>query len=350
MKARGGRHQVIENWVLVSLSIVDLLFGILSLIFTQLEWQLCALISSCLTLIQVVRIMILYKNNIRAEILTLLLSIIDVATGVFSVLLFLYVMKAIAILLSSAKVFKVSKVAIQTSKALEFIKPVSKKVLPLVSTFFVRLLKLKPNIYKESKKMTKKDSFKDFIKNNPRTILGVVASVIASAFSGFGTSYGLILGKVQVPFWAEIVIGAVVFLAFAAISIIGVISSGYETNVKVALRKMASQLGYGNACESLEVALDQFNAELEKEKAQKEFEEEQAKAKYKAGFVSAVARGFVGSFDDYIAEQKQAELDAAAEAEKLAAEKAEQELKAQWVADIQAGATTLSFDAWKKTK
>lgn len=347
MKNERENKQIIDQWVLVILSSIDLLFGILSLILSQFEWQLCSLISSCITLIQVVRIMILYKSNIKAEILTLILSIIDVATGIMSVLLFVYVVKAIAVLVSGTKVFKTSKVAIQTTKALELVKPVGRKVLPLVSTFFIKILKIKP-INKEKQKMKTKDSFKDFIKNNPRTILGVVASVIASACSGVSTSYGLILGNVKLPLWAEIIIGAVVFLVFAAVSVLGVISGGYETNIKVALRKLATQLGYGNACNSLEVALDQYNAELEKAKAIAEAEEQAAKAKYKAGYVNAVATGYILSFDEYIAEQKQIELENQAKVEQAKLEQAEAQLKAQWIAEIQSGATALGFEAWKK--
>ena len=347
MKLTRENRQILNNWILVFLSGIDLLFGILSLILTSFEWQLCSLISSSITLIQVIRIMILYKNNVKAEILTLILSIIDVATGILSVLLFIYVIKAIAIVVSGTKVFKTSKVAIQTTKAIELVKPVGKKVLPIVSTFFIKILKIKP-IYKENTKMAKKDSFKDFIKNNPRTICGVVCSVIASAFSGFGTSYGMIIGKVQLPFWAEIIIGAVVFLAFASVSILGVISSGYETNLKVTLRKLASQLGYGNACNSLEIALDQFNAELEKAKAEEERLAELEKEKYKSAYVKAVATGYVLSLDEFIEEQKKVEAEEKAKVEEAKKEQAEAQLKAKWVLAIQTGATSLGFDEWKK--
>lgn len=278
----------------------------------------------------------------------MILAIIDVATGVLSVLLFIVVIKALTIIISGTKVLKASKVAIQTTKALEFIKPIGKKVLPLVSTMFIRLLKQKPNIYKETKTMEKrKDSFKDFIKNNPRTIIGVVCSVIASAASGAGTSYGMILGNVKLPLWAEVILGVVVFLAFAVLSVIGVISDGFETNIKVQVRKLATKLGYENACESLESALDIYEAEQEKEKLIAEQEAEQAKAKYKQGYVNAVMGGYVKSFDEYVEEQKAAELAKEEEQAKIAAEQAEIALKQKWIAEIQGGITTLSYDAWK---
>ena len=343
------QHKLIlfDNWLLVALSFIDLIFGVISLVLTNYEWQLCSLISSCLTLIQVVRIMILYKSNIKAEVLTLILAIIDVATGVLSVLLFIVVVKALTILISGTKVFKASKVAIQTTKALELIKPTAKKVLPLVSTIFIRLFKNKPNIYKETKTMEKKDSFKDFIKNNPRTIIGVVFSVVASAASGVGTSYSLFLNNVKLPFWAEIIVGVVVFLAFAVLSVIGVVSEGFETNAKVQIRKIASQLGYDSACESLEQALEIYKAEQEKEKQLAEQKAEQEKARYKQGYLNAVVGGYVNSFDDYIAEQKALESARKEEQEKKLAEREEQNLKQKWVLDIQSGKTTLSFDSWK---
>ena len=81
------KRQQIDNIILVCLAFVDLSFGIVSLCLSQIEWQICAVVASLISLIQIVRILILYKGERKGEIVTLIIGILDIGTGVLSVVL-----------------------------------------------------------------------------------------------------------------------------------------------------------------------------------------------------------------------------------------------------------------------
>jgi len=341
------KRQQIDNIILICLAVLDLAFGIVSLFLSRIEWQICAVVSSLISFIQIVRICILYKNERKGEIATLIIGILDICTGVLSVILVYVAIKAISTLLSGLKLFKASKVAIQGSKAIQLTKPVATKiartVLPALSTYLLKLFNKK-----RSKEMSKKDTFITYLKNNPKTIIGIVASVITSLVCGGATSYGMVLGNIEIPLWAKVVIGAVVFLAFGFITILGTISGGWENNLKVETRKLAVKLGYENAVNLLEQAKEDYDKEvaiqLEKEKE----EEERKIAMYKAQYVQQVNAGYLGSINDFIAEQQQKELEQKALQEKQEEEKQEAESKARWVEAIRLGQTDLGYEQWKK--
>lgn len=342
------KSQKVNNLILVILAIIDLAFGITSLFLSQIEWQICALISSTLTLIQIIRICVLYKEERKGEIFTLVVGIFDIITGVLSVALAIYAFKAICTLLSGLKAFKASKVAIQSSKALQLSKPITSKImrklLPIFSSFIIKKLRGKTQME------NKKDTFVSYLKNNPKTIIGIIGSVVASLVCGGTTSYGMVLGNVAIPLWAKIIIGAVVFLVFAALTILGTISSGWENNAKVLTRSIAVQMGYENAVNVLEQAKAQYDAEQERKAEQEKAKEEQEKAVYRAKYIALVGTGYTGSLDDFIKEQKEEEKQAKLEAEKQEKEREEELLKAKWMEEIRLGATDLGFDKWKKTQ
>lgn len=343
------KRQQIDNIILVCLAFVDLSFGIVSLCLTQIEWQICAVVASLLSLIQIVRILILYKGERKGEIITLIIGILDIGTGVLSVVLVYMAIKAISTVLSGLKLFKASKVAIQSSKAFQLSKPVATKVVrvlfPTLSTYILKKLNRK----KEQLKMEKKDTFITYLKNNPKTIIGLVGSIVSSLACGGATSYGLVLGNIEIPLWAKIIIGAVVFLSFGFITVLGTISSGWENNLKVATRELAVKLGYSNAVNVLEEAKADYDRQQEELAKQEELKKEQELAVYKSQYIAQVSTGnYSGSLDDFIAEQKAKKAEQDALIEKQHEEQQEAELKAKWVEAIRLGETDLGFEQWKK--
>lgn len=197
--------------------------------------------------------------------------------------------------------------------------------------------------------MSKKDTFVSYLKNNPKTIIGLVGSVLSSLVCGGATSYGMVLGNVEIPLWAKVIIGAVVFLVFGAITILGTISSGWENNLKVETRKLAVKLGYENAVDLLEQAKEDYDKQVAIKLEQEKAEEERKIAIYKAQYVAQVNAGYLGSLDDYIAEQKQKELEQKEMQEKADQERQEAVLKSQWIQAISSNQTNLGFEEWKKT-
>jgi len=345
------RARSIDNILLLIFSVLDLAFGIVSLALPQIEWQICALVSSIITLIQIIRIVIIYKEERKSEIFTLIISICDICTGVLSVLLLIYALKALSALFSGLRVFKATKVAIQSSKALQVSKPITtklaQKVLPIITTYFIRNIKNK--ISRGKTMELKKDTFISYLKNNPKTIVGLVSSIVASLACGGATSYGMILGNVAIPLWAKAIIGCVVFLVFGALTVLGTISSGWENNAKVLARQIAVDMGYGNAVEALEQAKEQYDAVKEREAQEKKAKDEAERQNYKRAYLDQVNNGsYIGSLDDYIAEQEQIKALKEKEQEIADREAKETELKNQWVIEVSNGTTELSFEKWKK--
>lgn len=342
------KRQQIDNIILVCLAILDLAFGIVSLFLSRIEWQICAVVSSLISFIQIVRICILYKNERKGEIVTLIIGILDICTGVLSVILVYVAIKAISTLLSGLKLFKASKVAIQSSKAIQLTKPIAtrlaKAMFPTLSAYLLKLFNKK-----RSKQMNKKDTFVTYLKNNPKTIIGLVASVLSSLVCGGATSYGMVLGNIEIPLWAKVVIGAVVFLAFGFITVLGTISSGWENNLKVETRQLAVKLGYENAVNLLEQAKADYDKQEEIKLEQAKAEEERQIAMYKAQYVAQVNAGYLGSLEDYIVEQQAKVAEQKALQEKQEEERKEAMLKSQWIQAISSGTTDLGFEQWKKT-
>ena len=203
------------------------------------------------------------------------------------------------------------------------------------------------------KEKIKENKFLNFLKRNPKSILGIISGFIASLASGAGTTCGLIVGKVELPLWANICFGVLVWVVLFIFNIIGVKSAGFEGVAKYQVRKLAEKLGFGKAAEELDKVEQAIEAE-DKEKAEQEkLALEQAKAKYQEAWRIDITSKKIDihvSLEDYIAQKqaeekeaeekaKQEKIDAEAEQEKLAIENA-------FLAAVSNGYAG-SFDTWK---
>lgn len=130
-------RKALDNRTLLILSVIDLLFGIVSMCLTSIDWQICSLIASLLSFVMILKILVTYRSDLKSNVSTLVISIADIFTGALSVALVVYALKAIVVLVSS---LKVTKVAVQTSKAVKLVeatKPFAVKTLPKVGAIFI---------------------------------------------------------------------------------------------------------------------------------------------------------------------------------------------------------------------
>ena len=102
------------------------------------------------------------------------------------------------------------------------------------------------------KEKVKENKFLTFLKNNPKSILGIIGGLVASVAGGAVTAGGMYWGNVQLPLWAVIVIGVVVCLVLFVFIALGVNGAGFESPAKKALRLVANKLGFGKAVEALD--------------------------------------------------------------------------------------------------
>lgn len=199
----------------------------------------------------------------------LILSAIDVITGVLSIVVTALSVQIIALIASGATLFKAVKIAVQSEKAAVFVKP--------VAIYAVRTLT-------RSEKM--KGFFakiKENIKNNPATL---VATIIELAICG-GVGYSL-LDFVDRFAWA---VGwktyAVAFGAAAVIYAVLVVLTvylGHDNAAFAAIRKFVKTIGGEKAVNVLNVAEEEVKEALEaaKKEAEKRAEEEARIAEEKA--------------------------------------------------------------------
>lgn len=341
-------RKALDNRTLLILSVIDLLFGIVSMCLTSIDWQICSLIASLLSFVMILKILVTYRSDLKSNVSTLIISIADIFTGALSVALAVYALKAIVVLVSS---LKVTKVAVQTSKAvklMEATKPIAVKTLPKVGAIFIAFCATninkkrgktmaKEKVVKE-KKAKKQSAFAIYLKNNPKTICGIVASFIASAMSGAGASCGIVYGNAQIPLWASIIIGVLVFGLLMAILCLGCVSAGWESPVMVALRKTAKALGFGKSVDLVEQAYAEAEAQKANEEAQAIAKAKADHDMYEAEYRREVADGnCLVSLDEFIEQKK-------AEAEQRQQEQAKLELLNEFRAAVANGAFVGSFD------
>lgn len=253
------------------------------------------------------RVIVRYEVSLKGNISTLIISILDILTGVLSVALAVYAIKAVSVALST---FKSTKIAIQSSKALKLAevgKPIVKTALPkmggCVGVFILSLKKKRGNTMaeKENKQVVKKERkpspFLIYLKNNPKTIVGLIVSIITSAMSGAGVSLGMIFGAEGIPVWAGVLVGVVLFGLLLTALCFACLGQGLETPQMVALRKVIKEIGFGDALNIVEAEY----AKCQAEQAQKDAIN---RAKYEQSYKNAVVNGtYNGSLDDYIVEQ-----------------------------------------------
>lgn len=192
------------------------------------------------------------------------------------------------------------------------------------------------------------NKFLNWLKNNPKSILGIVSGFIASLSGGAITVGGLYFGNVQLPLWAIIVIGCVVFGALFALVALGVTGAGFESPVKKMLRQFAVKLGFGEAVTALENTYAQYEAEQEAKAEAERVALEQAQAKYKEEWRVAILNGrFDGSLEEYIAKKAQEEAEAQARLEEAQREQALAKAKVEWRNAVANGEYIGSFVDWQ---
>lgn len=193
----------------------------------------------------------------------LILSAIDVITGVLSLVVTALSVQIIALIASGATLFKAVKIAVQSEKAVVFVKP--------VAIYAVRTLT-------RSEKM--KGVFakiRDDIKHNPVTM---IAAIIELAICG-GVGYSL-LDFVNRFAWAvgwkayAVAFGAA--LLIYAVLIVFTVYLGHDNSVFAAIRKVVKSIGGEKAVEVLGEAEEEVKAAIEAQKrAEEEREKEEAR-------------------------------------------------------------------------
>lgn len=328
----------INKHYILLLSVIDLTLGILSMCFTNIEWQISSTIASCLTVSAILLLVFRFKDERNKNLSALILGILDVVTGVLSIVLISYTAKAIVVTISSLKTFKASKIAIQGEKALQLIsagKPILLKILlrifPLVGAYVLNKILKKGNEGMENDNKVKveetnqskiKDIFSRliaFMKRNVKTNIATVGNIVASLGTGFSVGGGIYFGGVDIPQYATIIIGVIITIIMFILVETGIVAKGLETQAEYDARK-ATEQAEAEAKEQLKLEQEAKAAKEAKEQEEKEkmiailqeeenkekalLEEEQAKQRaeqIKKEYKEAVASGsFQGTLLEYI--------------------------------------------------
>jgi hypothetical protein len=198
------------------------------------------------------------------------------------------------------------------------------------------------------KEKIKENKFLTFLKNNPKSILGIISGFIASIAGGAVTAGGMYWGNVQLPLWAIIVIGAVVCIALFIFIVLGVNGAGFEGPAKKALRLLANKLGFTKAVEALDKVEQEYEAEEAAKAEAEKIEKERIQAKYQEGWRLDVLNGmFEGSLESYIEEKQKAEAEAEAKIKEEQARLALEEQKRQYRSAVANNGYTGSFTDWQ---
>lgn len=191
------------------------------------------------------------------------------------------------------------------------------------------------------------NKFLIWLKNNPKSISGIIGGFLASLSGGALTASGLYFGGVQLPLWSEIVLGVVAFGALFALTVLGVTGAGFETPIAKMLRMLAKQLGFSQAVD----ALDKVNKEIEAEaiaKAESEAKaKEEAEAKYRASWQVAITnRTFKGSFEEFVTMKEEEEAEAQAKAEEALKAQAREAAYGDFINAVNNSNYLGSFEKW----
>lgn len=205
------------------------------------------------------------------------------------------------------------------------------------------------------KEKIQNNKFLNFLKRNPKSILGILVGVGASVASGGATTCGLIVGDVQLPLWAEICIGVVICIVLAIPICLGVNGAGFENATQSLSRKLAETFGVEKAYDAILKAKEEFDAEeeaqriAEEEKAEAErVAKEQALAKYEEEWrLMAVQGKFDGSPEEYVAMKMQEDAEAKAQLAKAEEEQARAKSKIAWQTAVSNKTFKGSFEEWQ---
>ena len=199
------------------------------------------------------------------------------------------------------------------------------------------------------KEKIKENKFLNFLKRNPKSIIGILVGFIASLASGGATTCGLLFGKVELPLWANICVGVVVCVVLFISILIGVKGAGFENAKQYQGRIIAKKLGFDKAYDAILKAEQDFEAEEEAKAEQEKAEEERRQAQYKEAWRNDILNGvFDGSLEEYtvVKEQELAELKAKQEEQEKQAQL--ERLKAEYRSAVANLGYTGSFADYQK--
>lgn len=199
------------------------------------------------------------------------------------------------------------------------------------------------------KEKIKENKFLNFLKRNPKSIIGILVGLIASLASGGATTCGMIWGKVELPLWANICIGVVVCIALFISIVFGVNGAGFENAKQYQGRKLAKKLGVDKAYDAILQAEKDFEAEEEAKEEQERVEQEQKQARYREAWRNAILNGvFDGSLEDYTAQQEKVLAEQIAQQAEQEKQAQLEMLKSQWFSAVANLGYTGSFADYKK--
>lgn len=189
------------------------------------------------------------KKRKREQIGLIVLSVIDLITGILSIILSAISVQIIAVLASGATLFKAIKVIIQSEKALKLlqsVEPIIIKTAVRVAPFIIMKIINRVRKYKNKEQITMKAIFRKIaneIKNNPIT----TALVTAETALGAGGAYGLIETFFRLNVFENPVYNYVTCIAIAMVSyiimVIATIYIGRDDDKFAILRKIYKVVG-----------------------------------------------------------------------------------------------------------
>ena len=224
------------------------------------------------------------------------------------------------------------------------LKPIVKKLTYKIGNDKINKIKRFIDMCKEK---IRNNKFLQFLKRNPKSIVGIIGGVLASLATGCASTGALYFAEVEMPLWAKIVIGCAIFAVLLTFAILGVTGAGFENQSKQALRKLAERLGFGKAVDALAIVEEEYEREQEKIAEQERKAEEERVAKYSTAWKNAIAEGtFDGSLNDFIAEMVAKEEEAKRKEEERLAEQKLANAKNEWRLAVLNGEFTGSFEEW----
>lgn len=198
------------------------------------------------------------------------------------------------------------------------------------------------------KEKIKENKFLNFLKRNPKSIVGILVGLIASIASGGATTCGLVIGNVELPLWAEICIGVVICVALFVCIALGVTGAGFENSLKQKLRLLAEKLGFGQAVEALDKAEAEYEAEEEAKAEAERLANEKEQERYKEAWrLAIVQRKFDGSLEEFIAVKQEEEAEAKAKQEEAEKEQALARAKTEFINAVANNGYIGSFENWQ---
>lgn len=198
------------------------------------------------------------------------------------------------------------------------------------------------------KEKIKSNKFLNWLADNPKSISGIICGFIASLASGALTASGMYFGGVQLPLWAVIVIGSIVFALLFAVVALGITGAGFETPVKKALRMVAIKLGFGTAVDTLEKTYQQYEDEQARKEEAEKVAYEQRLAIYKEQWKQAcLNKEFEGSPEEFVAQKEEELAKAQEQKEQKEKEQALVKAKADWLSALACNGYLGSFEQWQ---